>query len=125
MNDVDQAKLLAALLGVLQKQNTKLKKQLTEELLKELDAQVAGATLEGPKGEPGETGDTGPQGPQGERGVDGKKGEQGTQGQKGDPAKSVVITGTYSSKSEFERSSHPDGELALITSDNELRTNCP
>lgn len=62
----------------------------------------------------------GPQGPQGERGVDGKKGEQGTQGQKGDPAKSVVITGTYSSKSEFERSSHPDGELALITSDNEL-----
>jgi hypothetical protein len=62
----------------------------------------------------------GPQGPQGERGADGKKGEQGTQGQKGDPAKSVVITGTYSSKSEFERSSHPDGELALITSDNEL-----
>ena len=63
MNDVEQAKLLAALLGVLQKQNTKLKKQLTEELLKELDAQVADAITEGPKGEQGERGPIGEMGP--------------------------------------------------------------
>jgi|TARA_R100000081_G_C4812981_1_gene172590 hypothetical protein len=89
MNDVEQAKVLAALLGVLQKQNTKLKKQLTEELLKELDSSVQAAMLEGPQGEKGETGltgekgDQGLQGIQGERGLIGEQGPQGIQGLQG------------------------------------------
>ena len=85
MNDVEQAKLLAALLGVLQKQNTKLKKQLTEELLKELDSQVAESIVEGPKGEQGERGFRGETGPKGERGFIGERGPEGEIGPRGFP----------------------------------------
>ena len=99
MNDVEQAKVLAALLGVLQKQNTKLKKQLTEELLKELDSQIEETVIMGPPGAPGgmgprgEKGDTGIQGIQGipgersaigEQGPQGKTGPQGEQGVRGE-----------------------------------------
>jgi len=89
MNDVDQAKLLAALLGVLQKQNTKLKKQLTEELLKELHSQIEETVIMGPPGAQGEMGprgekgDTGIQGFQGIPGERGPIGEQGPQGKTG------------------------------------------
>ena len=80
MNDVDQAKLLAALLGVLQKQNTKLKRDLTEELLKELHSQIEETVIMGP---PGEIGETGPRGEKGDPGIQGIQGVQGIQGERG------------------------------------------
>lgn len=113
MNEVDQAKLLAALLGVLKKENSKAKKALAEELSKELqdliDEQSGTQYLQvnedddpvpvqvfrgrpgdrGPKGPKGVRGDTGqrgisgPQGPMGPQGSVGPMGPQGLQGIEG------------------------------------------
>ena len=113
MNEVDQAKLLAALLGVLKKENSKAKKALAEELSKELqdliDEQSGTQYLQvneqddpipvqvfrgrpgerGPKGPKGVRGDTGqrgmsgPQGPMGPQGAVGPMGPQGLQGPEG------------------------------------------
>ena len=113
MNEVDQAKLLAALLGVLKKENSKAKKALAEELSKELqdliDEQSGTQYLQvnevddpipvqvfrgrpgtrgpkGPKGTRGETGPrgmSGPQGPNGPQGAVGPMGPQGLQGPEG------------------------------------------
>ena len=113
MNEVDQAKLLAALLGVLKKENSKAKKALAEELSKELqdliDEQSGTQYLQvnevddpvpvqvfrgrpgdrGPKGPKGVRGDAGqrgiagPQGPMGPQGSVGPMGPQGLQGIEG------------------------------------------
>ena len=113
MNEVDQAKLLAALLGVLKNENSKAKKALSEELSQELqnliDQQSGTQYLQvneeddpvpvqvfrgrkgdrgpkGPKGERGETGPrgmSGPQGPIGQQGSVGPMGPQGLQGLEG------------------------------------------
>lgn len=113
MNEVEQAKLLAALLGVLKKENSKAKKALAEELSKELNDLINDQSgtqylqldevedpvpiqvfrgekgdkgprgLKGPKGEKGARGLTGPQGPQGIQGPVGPIGPQGIQGLQG------------------------------------------
>lgn len=107
MNDVDQAKLFAALLAVLKKENSSLKKQLMAELHEQLQTidtpnitQIIEQGEPGPQGERGEKGETGERGIQGskgdkgdkgdkgepgEKGDQGEKGEQGLQGEKGDP----------------------------------------
>ena len=114
MNEVDQAKLLAALLGVLKNENSKAKKALSEELSQELqnliDQQSGTQYLQvnelddpipvqvfrgrqgerGPKGPKGARGDTGPrgmsgpQGPNGPQGAVGPMGPQGLQGPQGE-----------------------------------------
>ena len=62
----------------------------------------------------------GPKGDSGEKGERGDKGDSGSDGKQGEPAKTITITGTYSSRDEFNRSSHPDGEMALLKDNNEL-----
>ena len=110
MNEVDQAKLLAALLGVLKKENSKAKKALAEELSKELEDLINDQSgtqylqldelespvpiqvfrgekgdkgprgLKGSKGDKGARGLSGPQGPTGPAGATGPMGPQGLQG---------------------------------------------
>lgn len=110
MNEVDQAKLLAALLGVLKKENSKAKKALAEELSKELNDLINDQSgtqylqldeleqpvpvqvfrgekgdkgprgLKGSKGDKGSRGMVGPQGPIGPAGDKGPMGPQGIQG---------------------------------------------
>jgi len=98
MNEVDQAKLLAALLGVLKNENSKAKKALAEELSQELqdliDQQSGTQYLQvnededpvpvqvfrGRKGEKGPKGPKGARGDSGARGLAGPQGPQGTQG---------------------------------------------
>ena len=113
MNEVDQAKLLATFLGVLKKENSRLKDVLAEELYKELQEEIDSRSgtqylqidevdvpipvqvfkgdqgkqgPKGPKGAKGQKGDRGlkgPQGPQGERGPIGPSGPQGIRGIQG------------------------------------------
>lgn len=87
MNEVEQAKLFAALLGVLKKENSKTKKVLTKELKEFLDSEIKEKETigsSGKAGEPGPRGERGPEGPMGLQGLQGKTGERGPQGIKGD-----------------------------------------
>ena len=98
MNEVQQAKLLAALLGVLKKENSKTKKALSEELYAELQSLIDDQSgtrylqldeLESPvpiqvfRGEKGNVGPRGLRGPKGAKGSRGLKGPQGPQGLSG------------------------------------------
>ena len=98
MNEVQQAKLLAALLGVLKKENSKTKKALSEELYAELQSLIDDQSgtrylqldeLESPvpiqvfRGEKGNVGPRGFRGPKGTKGSRGLKGPQGPQGLSG------------------------------------------
>ena len=95
MNEVDQAKLLAALLGVLKNENSKAKKALAEELSQELqdliDQQSGTQYLQvNEEDDPvpvqvfrGRKGDRGPKGPKGVRGDAGSRGLSGPQGPMG------------------------------------------
>ena len=95
MNEVDQAKLLAALLGVLKNENSKAKKALAEELSQELqdliDQQSGTQYLQvNEEDDPvpiqvfrGRTGEKGPKGPKGPRGDSGSRGLSGPQGPMG------------------------------------------
>ena len=98
MNEVQQAKLLAALLGVLKKENSKTKKALSEELYTELQSLIDDQSgtrylqldeLESPvpiqvfRGEKGNVGPRGLRGPKGDKGSRGLKGPQGPQGLSG------------------------------------------
>lgn len=114
MNQVlSEAKLLGALLGVLKKENSKVRDDLLKELREEFEKHTFQPILvegpegpqgaEGPEGPPGpiglqgSIGSTGPQGflgeqglvgPQGEigqTGADGQKGDKGDRGDKGEP----------------------------------------
>lgn len=99
MNHLEEARLLAALLGVLKKE----KSSLREELLKELHTELNNFELpepvlvEGPQGPQGEQGPIGPrgfigeQGPQGEIGPVGQKGEKGDQGSPGKNIHEAII----------------------------------
>ena len=94
MDQVEHAKLLAALLGVLKKENSKIKDDLLKELHEELDnmtgtkyVQVDEQSEPVPvtvvKGDKGEKGDPGRDGRDGSDGRDGKDGERGSRGPKG------------------------------------------
>ena len=95
MNEVDQAKLLAALLGVLKNENSKAKKALSEELSQELqnliDQQSGTQYLQvNELDDPipvqvfrGRQGERGPKGPKGARGDTGPRGMSGPQGPNG------------------------------------------
>ena len=98
MNEVDQAKLLATFLGVLKKENSRLKEVLAEELYKELQEELDKQSgtqylqideLDQPvpvqvfKGEKGETGPQGRKGPKGDRGETGPQGLSGPSGPQG------------------------------------------
>jgi len=104
MLPLDEAKLLATLLGVLKKENSKVKedllKELYQELQKEIDDQSGVKYLqldeleepvpiqvfkgeqgkEGPRGKQGQKGTKGDTGPQGERGSIGPQGDRGLVG---------------------------------------------
>ena len=102
MNEVDQAKLLAALLGVLKKENSKAKKALAEELsqelqdliddqsgtqylqIDELEQPVPIQVFRGEKGEQGKRGLKGQKGARGEKGQRGLTGPEGPQGLPGE-----------------------------------------
>lgn len=77
MEQVEHAKLLAALLGVLKKESSKVRESLLEELHLELEKNklLEPVLIEGPQG---------PQGDAGPRGLTGLKGDQGQPGVKGD-----------------------------------------
>ena len=75
MNEVEQAKILAALLAAQKKQSDKIKLELSEELYQE--------PIEGPQGPQGKDGERGPKGEKGDRGFIGPRGEQGFIGEQG------------------------------------------
>jgi len=79
MNNIDEAKLFSALLAVLKKSESTLRKEIFEELLAEMPYASAG-----PQGEEGPQGPKGDIGPQGLRGDIGPQGPQGLKGDKGD-----------------------------------------
>ena len=90
MNQLDEAKLLGALLGVLRKESSKVRNELLEEIRQELDTLPKEPFLiegpEGPQGPEGPEGRVGPVGPRGligEQGLVGPQGEQGLQGIQG------------------------------------------
>ena len=100
MNEVDQAKLLAALLGVLKKENSKTKKALGEELSQELQKLIDDQSgtqylqideLEQPvpvqvfRGEKGDKGHKGTKGLKGNKGDKGSRGLSGPEGPQGVP----------------------------------------
>ena len=92
MDQVEHAKLLAALLGVLKKESSKVKDALLEELHSELNKiEVPDPILvEGPQGPQGETGLVGPRGLLGEQGPVGDRGPVGEKGDRGDPGRNIV-----------------------------------
>jgi hypothetical protein len=84
MNSVDEAKLFSALLAVLKKSESKLRKELFEELMAEMPyASMGPEGPEGPQGPQGATGPTGIQGPVGAKGEKGDKGDTGETGPQG------------------------------------------
>ena len=88
MDQVEHAKLLAALLGVLKKESSKVRSALLEELHSELQKFTPPEPIlvEGPEGPVGPKGETGPMGPRGllgEQGPVGPQGEIGPQGLQG------------------------------------------
>jgi len=95
MDQVEHAKLLAALLGVLKKESSKVKSALLEELHSELNKiEVPDPILvegpQGPQGPQGETGPVGPRGLLGEIGPMGSRGPVGEKGDRGDPGRNIV-----------------------------------
>lgn len=99
MDQIDEAKLLAALLGVLKKENSRVKDELLKEIYGSLQKDIQDQTgvkyleldeVENPipiqvfKGERGVQGLRGRQGPKGQRGERGLKGERGALGPRGD-----------------------------------------
>lgn len=101
MDRLDEAKLLAALLGVLKKESSKVKdellKEIYDELQKDIDDQTGVKYLQideietpvpiqvfkGEKGAPGPKGKTGARGVKGDQGPEGKQGPAGPQGKRG------------------------------------------
>lgn len=101
MDRLDEAKLLAALLGVLKKESSKVKdellKEIYDELQKDIDDQTGVKYLQideletpvpiqvfkGEKGAPGPKGKTGARGVKGDQGPEGKQGPIGPQGKRG------------------------------------------
>lgn len=59
-------------------------------------------------------------GSKGDKGDEGDQGLNGQNGTRGEPAKTITITGTFNSIEDFNLSSHPDGEMALLKDNNEL-----
>ena len=95
MDQVEHAKLLAALLGVLKKESSKVKSALLEELHSELQKiePPEPILVEGPQGPQGEIGPEGPRGfigEQGIQGIQGPVGETGLQGEQGLPGKHIT-----------------------------------
>ena len=99
MDQIDEAKLLAALLGVLKKENSRVKDELLKEIYGSLQKDIQDQTgvkyleldeVENPipiqvfKGERGVQGLRGRQGSKGQRGERGLKGERGALGPRGD-----------------------------------------
>jgi hypothetical protein len=81
MDRLDEAKLLAALLGVLKKESSKVREDLLEELHQELkDLPKEPIIVEGPEGPEGPQGLPGPVGPAGQRGLIGEQGPRGDPG---------------------------------------------
>ena len=92
-NVLDNAQLLATLLGILKNQNAKLSEEMKLSVQKQIDELV----LTSPdKGDKGDTGDSGPQGipgiqgDPGEKGPVGPKGVKGVKGDLGDPGNTGV-----------------------------------
>jgi hypothetical protein len=80
-NVVDNAQLLATLIGILKNQNAKMSEEMKLSVQKQIDE----LTLTSPdKGDKGDTGDAGPQGIPGIQGEPGEKGPVGPKGVKGD-----------------------------------------
>lgn len=95
MDQVEHAKLLAALLGVLKKESSKVKSALLEELHSELQKiePPEPILVEGPQGPQGEIGPEGPRGfigEQGIQGIQGPVGEIGPKGEQGLPGKHIT-----------------------------------
>lgn len=95
MDQVEHAKLLAALLGVLKKESSKVKSALLEELHSELQKiePPEPILVEGPQGPQGEIGPEGPRGfigEQGIQGIQGPVGDTGPQGEQGLPGKHIT-----------------------------------
>ena len=92
MDQVEHAKLLAALLGVLKKESSKVKSALLEELQSELQKLEPPDTIlvEGPRGEQGERGLPGERGLDGDPGPQGVPGEKGEKGDQGLPGKNII-----------------------------------
>lgn len=92
MDQVEHAKLLAALLGVLKKESSKVKSALLEELHTELQKfePPEPVLIEGPQGPQGDVGPEGPRGFIGEQGIQGPVGETGLQGEQGLPGKHIT-----------------------------------
>ena len=95
MDQVEHAKLLAALLGVLKKESSKVKSALLEELHSELKKiePPEPILVEGPGGPQGEVGPVGPRGfigEQGIQGIQGLVGETGPKGEQGLPGKHIT-----------------------------------
>ena len=92
MDQVEHAKLLAALLGVLKKESSKVKSALLEELHTELQKfePPEPVLIEGPQGPQGDIGPEGPRGFIGEPGIQGPVGETGPQGEQGLPGKHIT-----------------------------------
>ena len=92
MDQVEHAKLLAALLGVLKKESSKVKSALLEELHTELQKfePPEQVLIEGPQGPQGDIGPEGPRGFIGEPGIQGPVGETGPQGEQGLPGKHIT-----------------------------------
>jgi len=92
MDQLEHAKLLAALLGVLKKESSKVKSALLEELHTELQKfePPEPILVEGPRGEQGERGFPGERGLDGDQGPQGLPGNKGEQGEQGLPGKSII-----------------------------------
>ena len=92
MNHLEEAKLLAALLGVLKKESSKVRDTLLEELhseLKKIELPEP-VLVEGPVGPQGSPGPQGPRGLLGEQGPAGSIGPKGDRGEQGTPGKNIV-----------------------------------
>lgn len=86
---IEEAKILATLLGILRKSNKDLKDEFRKELktIEEVQGPIGPRGPIGPKGEQGLQGPIGPKGNKGDRGEQGLQGETGAsgpQGEKGD-----------------------------------------
>ena len=79
-NVVDNAQLLATLIGILKNQNAKLSEEMKLSVQKQIDEL---ALISPDKGDKGDTGDAGPQGIPGIQGEPGEKGPVGPKGVKG------------------------------------------
>jgi hypothetical protein len=98
MRHIDQAKLLAAVLGVLKKESGRTERRLYKEIYQNLQKDIEDQTgikylvldeesdpvpIQVFKGEKGETGRQGREGPRGEQGLIGEQGPAGARGERG------------------------------------------